>query len=90
MAISLKQQLNLADEKTLAAYPHILMVLPLKKMEKMPFAEALNAKLKRINKKYEDLNKSPVTLELSGGALISFVALDTKLATFKQIGRAHV
>ena len=84
MAISLKQQLNLADEKTLAAYPHILMVLPLKKMEKMPFAEALNAKLKRINRKYEDLGKGAVTLELSGGALISFVVLDTKLATFKR------
>ena len=50
----------------------------------MPFADALSAKLKRINKKYEDLSKSPVTLELSGGALISFVALDTKLATFKR------
>ena len=84
MAISLKQQLNLADEKTLAAYQHILIVLPVKKMEKMPFADALSAKLKRINKKYEDLSKSPVTLELSGGAIISFVALDIKLATFKR------
>ena len=75
MAISLKQQLNLADEKMLASSTHILIVLAtvstVKKMEKMPFADALNAKLKRINKKYEDLSKSPVTLELSGGALIS-------------------
>ena len=84
MAISLKQQLNLADEKTLAAYQHILIVLPVKKMEKIPYSEALNAKLKRINKKHEDLNKAPVTLELSGGALISFVVLDTRLATFKR------
>ena len=34
MAISLKQQLNLADEKTLAAYQHILMVFSLKKWKK--------------------------------------------------------
>lgn len=84
MAISLKQQLNLADEKMLASYQHVLVVLPVKKMEKMPYADALNAKLKRINKKHEDLSKSAVSVELSGGALISFVALDAKLATFKR------
>lgn len=84
MAISLKQQLNLADEKALAAYQHILIVLPLKKMEKMPFADALNAKLKRINKKHEELSKGPLSLELSGGAHISFVALDAKLPAFKR------
>ena len=84
MAISLKQQLNLADEKALAAYQHILIVLPVKKMEKMPFADALNAKLKRINKKHEELSKGPLSLELSGGAHISFVALDAKLPAFKR------
>jgi leucyl aminopeptidase len=84
MVISLKQQLNLADEKMLASYQHILVVLPVKKMEKIPYGDALNAKLKRINKKYEDLSKSAVTVELSGGALVSFVVLDAKLTTFKR------
>lgn len=84
MAISLKQQLNLADEKALASYQHVLVVLPVKKMEKMPFADALNAKLKRINKKHEELSKGALSLELSGGAHISFVALDAKLPAFKR------
>ena len=84
MAISFKQHLNLADEKMLASYQHVLVVLPLKKMEKIPYGDALSAKLKRINKKYEDLSKGAVTVELSVGALVSFVAWDAKLTTFKR------
>ena len=84
MAISLKQNLNLADEKMLAASQHVLIVLPLKKMEKTPFADALNTKLKRTHKKYEDLSKSPVSVELPNGAIASFVAVDVSLATFKR------
>jgi leucyl aminopeptidase len=84
MAISLKQNLNLADEKMLAASQHMLIVLPLKKMEKTPFADALNAKLKRMHKKYEDLSKAAVSVDLPNGAVASFVVLDADLTTFKR------
>ena len=69
MAISLKQNLNLADEKMLAASQHVLIVLPPKKMEKIPFIDALNAKLKRTHKKYEDLSKCPLSVDLPNGAV---------------------
>lgn len=84
MAISLKQNLNLADEKMLAASQHVLIIFPLEKIEKIPFAYALNVKLKRINKKHEDLGKSPVSVELPNGAIVSFLTLDAGLATFKR------
>jgi len=92
MAISLKQNLNLADEKMLASSTHILIVLAtvstVKKMEKIPFLEALNSKLKRTHKKLEDLSKAPISLDLgmdlANGAMVSFVVLDTGLSAFKR------
>ena len=84
MAISLKQNLNLADEKMLASSTHILIVLHAKKMEKIPFLEALNSKLKRTHKKLEDLSKVSINLDLANGAMVSFVALDTGLSAFKR------
>ena len=84
MAISFEQHFNLADEKSLSASQHILMILPHKPMKTFPFLEALNVKLKRMDKEYSDLSKSPILLDLPSGAVVSFVALDVSLATFKR------
>lgn len=84
MAISFEQHFNLADEKSLSASQHILMVLPFRPMKTFPFLESLNAKLKRMDKEYSDLSKSPILLDLPSGAVVSFVALDVSLSTFKR------
>lgn len=84
MAISFEQHVNLADEKSLSASQHILMILPHKPMKTFPFLEALNVKLKRMDKEYSDLSKSPILLDLPSGAVVSFVALDVSLSTFKR------
>jgi len=84
MSITLKQHLALADEKSLAAQTHLLFVLPATRPENLPFSGALDAKLKRINKKYSDLSKSAVMVDLPNGAVAGWVVLESDLSTFKR------
>ncbi len=84
MSITLKQYLALADEKSLAGQTHLLFVLPATRPENLPFSVALDAKLKRINKKYSDLSKSAVMADLPNGAVASWLVLAPDLSTFKR------
>jgi leucyl aminopeptidase len=84
MSITLKQNLALADEKSLAAQSHLLFVLPATRPENLPFSGALDAKLKRINKKYSDLCKSAVMADLPNGAVASWLVLESELSAFKR------
>ncbi|MCF8158982.1 MAG: hypothetical protein K9J22_06460, partial [Burkholderiaceae bacterium] len=84
MSITLKQHLALADEKSLAAQTHLLFVLPATRPENLPFSGALDAKLKRINKKYSDLSKCAVMADLPNGAVASWLVLASDLSTFKR------
>ncbi len=84
MSITLKQHLAIADEKSLAAQTHLLFVLPATRPENLPFSGALDAKLKRINKKYSDLSKSAVMADLPNGAVASWLVLASDLSTFKR------
>ena len=84
MSVTLKQNLALADEKLLVAQSHLLFVLPVERPENLPFSGALDAKLKRTRKKYTDLSKSAVVVDLPNGALASWVVLDAGLSAFKR------
>ena len=84
MSISLRQNLALADEKSLNASQHIVFVLPGESPKNLPFLEALNAKLKRTDKQYADLAKSPILVDLPNGAVASWVVLEKGLSAFKR------
>jgi leucyl aminopeptidase len=84
MPITLKQNLAIADEKSLAAQTHLLFVLPAERPENLPFSDVLDAKLKRISKKYTDLSKASVMADLPNGAVASWVVLEEDLPAFKR------
>lgn len=84
MSVSLKQNLIIADEKSLVSSTHLLFVLPMTRPKNLPFSEALDAKLKRTNKKYSDLLKTALITDLPNGAVASWIALDTELSAFKR------
>ncbi len=84
MSITLKQDFAIADEKSLAASSHLLFVLPATRPDQLPFSAALDAKLKRTSKKYSDLSKSALVVDLPGGAVASWVVLAEGLTTFNR------
>ena len=84
MSVTLKQNLAIADDKLLAAQSHLLFVLPAERPENLPFSGALDAKLKRVSKKYTDLSKGAVVADLPNGAVASWVVLDAGLSAFKR------
>ncbi|MDP2246825.1 MAG: leucyl aminopeptidase family protein, partial [Nitrosomonadales bacterium] len=63
---------------------HILFVLPGTKPVNLPFASALDAKLKRSHSKYSDLLKTALAMDLPNGALSVWVAIDAKQNTFQR------
>jgi leucyl aminopeptidase len=84
MSVSLKQNLIIADEKSLVTSTHLLFVLPTTRPKNLPFSEALDAKLKRTNKKYSDLLKTALITDLPNGAVASWVVIDNDLSAFKR------
>jgi leucyl aminopeptidase len=84
MPITLKQNLAIADEKSLESQTHLLFILPAQRPENLPFSVALDAKLKRISKKYTDLSKGAVVVDLPNGAVASWVVLKADLSMFKR------
>lgn len=73
-----------ATEKDLGKMTHLLFVLPAHRPDALPFAEVLNAKLKRRKEKYEDLGKSPLVADLSNGAVAAWVVLQDDLSAFER------
>ena len=84
MPITLKKNLAIADEKSLESQTHLLFILPAQRPENLPFSVALDAKLKRISKKYTDLSKGAVVVDLPNGAVASWVVLKADLSMFKR------
>lgn len=84
MSIQLQQFVTPADEKALEKSTHILFVLPDTKPANLPFAYALESKLKRSHAKYVDLLKSAQTIDLPNGAFSAWLAIDTKQNTFER------
>jgi leucyl aminopeptidase len=67
---------------------HVLLVLPKAKsldhLPRFPARAALEAALKRRQKKPDELAKSPVATDLPRGALVAWVMLDGTQSTFEQ------
>lgn len=73
-----------ADENVLKGVSHVLFVLPTTRPAPLPFASALDAKLKRSRQEFSELGKSPLTADLPDGAAASWVVLDEKLDTYQR------
>jgi len=84
MSAQLKQSPEIATEKTLAQASHVLFVLPTDRPEQLPYATALEAKLKRNRAKYAELGKKPLAADLPGGGAAAWVVLDGKLDAFER------
>lgn len=84
MSIKLIQSAAKVDENALKSIQHSLLILTDKIDDSIPFSHELHTKLKRSNKEYKELSKSPTSLDLSCGGLASFVVLNEKLTTFQR------
>ena len=84
MSLKLTQHAEKCSEKSLSSQKHILFVLSEKVEKDVPFLKILENKLKRSKADYKDLCKSPLTLELPNGGLVSVVILDDKLSVFQK------
>jgi leucyl aminopeptidase len=73
-----------ATEKGLGKASHLLFVLPAQRPDALPFAEVLDAKLKRRKEKYEDLGKSPLVADLPNGAVAVWVVLKDEGSAFER------
>jgi leucyl aminopeptidase len=73
-----------ATEKGLGKASHLLFVLPAQRPDALPFAEVLDAKLKRRKEKYEDLGKSPLVADLPNGAIAVWVVLKDGGSAFER------
>lgn len=67
---------------------HMLVVLPgtqkMAELRRIPYAQALEAALKRRKKKLGELAKSPLTTELAHGALVAWVVDDGSRPLFER------
>ncbi|OIR17781.1 cytosol aminopeptidase [mine drainage metagenome] len=84
MSASLVQNTEICSENSLINEKHILFVLTENENKTLPFHQFLQTKLDRTKSEYKDLNKSPITLDLPNGSIVSFVALSAELNTFQR------
>lgn len=83
MSIKLQQYAANLDENSLKPHKHLLFILPEKVDENMPFIKSLKTKLMRSQSKYNDLTKTPMTIDLPDGNVVSFVVLNQQLNIFQ-------
>jgi leucyl aminopeptidase len=84
MSLKLTQYAAISSEKSLSSEKHILLILNRKVEKSLPFVKILDNKLMRSKGEFKDLNKAPMTVELPGGGLASFVVLGEKLSMFQK------
>lgn len=84
MPVRISQHFAQADEDALSGISHVLFVLPASRPGELPFASALEARLKRGRMEYAELGKSPVTSDLPSGAAASWIVLDGKLDAYQR------
>lgn len=83
MSIKLVQNAAINYEKLLTSAKHLLFVLTEKEEENLPFGKLLQTKLQRTKSEYKDLSKSPITVDLPEGGVVSFVILSEKSNVFQ-------
>lgn len=81
---TLTQNEKTINEKGLGKASHLLFVMPELRPDGLPYADVLDAKLKRRKEKYEDLAKSPLAAELPQGGLAVWVVLKDSFSTFER------
>ena len=88
MLAKLTQSATPLGAAALEKVAHAVLVLPFAKkldgLREVPALERLRAALKRRDMKAEDLAKTPVTVNLVGGGLCSFVMLDGGKGAFER------
>lgn len=88
MLAKLTQTAAPLDATELDKATHALLVLPFAKnldgLREIPALDRLKAALKRRDVKAEELAKTPVTVNLSGGGLCAFVMLDQGKSRFER------
>jgi leucyl aminopeptidase len=84
MSAKLRQNAAIANENTLKDSKHMLFVLSSIDDKNIPFKDNLDTKLKRIKSKLNDLNKTPLVLDLPNGGIASYVILDSQLNMFQR------
>ena len=84
MSLKLSQFIDIGSENTLSTEKHIIFILPNNEESDLPFIQFLHAKLKRTKGKLEDLNKTPVTVDLPNDSVASFVILSNALTMFQR------
>jgi leucyl aminopeptidase len=71
--------------KSLEAAGHVLMILPVSKtLPDVPGSAELKAVMKRRDLKIDALAKSPVAVQLAGGALVVYTMLKADASTFES------
>ena len=84
MSLKLSQNAAIGDENLLTSHKHTLFVLAENHKAALPFQASLDAKLKRSQKEFKDLAKTPLLVELPNGGLASVVILGDKLSMFQK------
>lgn len=84
MSVKLHQNAAIADENSVKNHKHILFALSSDDVSSLPFIEFLQIKQKRSKSELNDLNKSPVTIDLPNGSVASFVILADNQNTFQR------
>ena len=84
MSLKLSQNSSISNEKTLSTHKHILFVLSELQDKSFPFYTQLQNKIERTHSEYQDLAKTPITLDLPHDGIASFVILEDKLNTFQR------
>lgn len=84
MSVKLVQHAAIASENSLLTEKHILFILTEHSPENLPFGEILHAKLRRTKTEYQDLQKTPLCLDLDHGRVASFVVLCDQLTMFQR------
>lgn len=86
MLAKLQQHLSILSSAAAKRAKHLLVVLP--KTDKLdvrsPHVATLQATLARRKKKLADLVKSPVTVDVPGGALVAWVMIDPAQSVFER------
>jgi leucyl aminopeptidase len=84
MSIKLHQNASIIDENSLKVHQHILFALSENADKSVPFMQTLQSKLLRSKTKFDDLKKTPVTVDLPYGGLATFVVIPENLTTFQR------
>lgn len=84
MFASLIQHENNMSIKSLEKAAHVLFVLSDQRPQELPYAEVLDAKLKRRKEKYEDLAKNPLCADLPNGGVAVWVVVKDGMSAFER------